>query len=146
MCVGVCSCVCVLFGNRLASVLACHLLNRPNCDRSPMQTAQKTERQTMKAFSVGVAWLLVSLKHMTGRESDGDSVFVFEPTLTLFAFHYLFSYRRTSKISCHTHPPPHTGCEKIINNASFKAAVKAQHTWRMRNWQHLAEQLVLLLI
>lgn len=48
----------------------------------------------------------------------------------------------------HTHILTHTlvGSEKIINNASFKAAVKAQHTWRMRNWQHLAEQLVLLLI
>lgn len=113
-----------------------------------MQTAQKTERQTMKAFSVGVAWLLISLKHMTGRESDGDSVFVFEPTdfvcLSLFI---LLSQDKQDKLS-HTPSPPHTlvGSEKIINNASFKAAVKAQHTWRMRNWQHLAEQLVLLLI
>lgn len=113
-----------------------------------MQTAQKTERQTMKAFSVGVAWLLVSLKHVTGRESDGDSVFVFEPTdfvcLSLFI---LLSQDKQDKLT-HTHTLTHTlvGSEKIINNASFKAAVKAQRTWRMRNWQHLAEQLVLLLI
>lgn len=50
-----------------------------------MQTAQKTERQTMKAFSVGVAWPAYFIKthdrqQTGGREGDGDPVFVFEPT------------------------------------------------------------------
>lgn len=109
--------MCVFsFANCLASVLACHLLNQPNCDRSPMQTAQKTERQTMKAFSVGVAWPAYFIKTHDRQQTGGGREMAIQSLsssqLTLFAFHYLFSYRRTIKISCHTHTHTLVGSEK----------------------------------
>lgn len=116
-CVGVFVCqLCV------ASLLACHLLNQAKMmTAAQCKQQQKTEMpNNEKAFSVGVAWLLISLKHMTGspfRESGGGGCgrpclcLRSKPKLTLFDFHYLFSYRRTSQISCkqptHTHTYTH---------------------------------------